>query len=341
MFARAAKSDEDILGALKDVLLVQIDCEKGDGPQIAEKYEVRGYPTFLVVDPAGNVTDGWIGYPGPQKWAEFVAAGGKDRRPIEKKKASYEQKPSLDLAKSLANYASTASRYRDAVEYFQKARELDPANAPDYTQEIMYSLYYGAGDKVFTADEVRAEADYAFASEGASAADQVEYASMITALAGDMDDPQLAVPYLKQALQASEGTTDEDVASTRIELEIAYALIAENDKEKALALKKSTLDADWREDLRGVNRFAYWCFENQVNLAEAEELVLAGIEKSGDDDTMRNRYLNTAAELAHLDGRNGEAVAFIQRILETDPDRGYFQRQLVRFENALSDRNGG
>lgn len=322
------------MAAIAEVVFLDIDCEKGDGPELAKRYGIRGYPTYLMVNPEGVITDAWIGYPGPEKWAEFARAGAADRRTIPEKKAAYETGPTLELARSLANAASTKSEYRDAVTYFRAAREKDPESADDYTQEILYSLYYGAREKVFTADEVTTEVDVAFAD--ADPAEQVDLAGLVTAVAAGMEQPGLAVPYIEQALAASEGTEDEEVAASRVELQIEHALIAENDKEKALALKKSTLDENWKDDLRGVNRFAYWCFENEVNLAEAEALVREGIELAGDDETMRNRFLNTAAELAHLGGRNTEAVAYMKRVLETDPDRGYFQRQLVRFEEALN-----
>ena len=39
-------------------------------------------------------------------------------------------------------------------------------------------------------------------------------------------------------------------------------------------------------------------------------------------------------------GRTEEAVTYIKRILETDPDRGYFKRQLTRFEKILEEKAG-
>ena len=41
------------------------------------------------------------------------------------------------------------------------------------------------------------------------------------------------------------------------------------------------------------------------------------------------------------DGRTDDAVAYIQRILETDPERGYFKRQLTRFQEALAEQEIG
>ena len=64
MFARAVNSDEDIKAALEGAILFQIDCEKGEGVELAKKYKVSGYPTFMMVDSTGEITDRWIGYAG-------------------------------------------------------------------------------------------------------------------------------------------------------------------------------------------------------------------------------------------------------------------------------------
>lgn len=316
---------------------MDIDCEKGDGPKLAERYGIRGYPTYIMVNPDGEVTDSWIGYPGPVKWAAFVEAGDKDRRTIAQKTAAYEAEPTLALARSLANHASTSSKYRESVAYFNEARELDPDNAGEYTQEILYGLYYGSGDKVFSAEEIKTEADRALNDENSTAADKIDLAGLITEAARNIEDPRLAVPYIEAALEASEGNQDQEIAAGRVDLEIALVLIAERDKEKALRLKRASLDEGWQDDPRAVNRFAYWCYENDVNLVEAEELVTRGIEAAA-DDAMRNRFLNTAAEICNATGRPDEAVTHIKRILETDPDRGYYQRQLARFEQIAREK---
>ena len=327
------------MAAIAGVVFLDIDCEKGDGPQLAKKYNIRGYPTYIMVNPQGEVTDAWIGYPGPENWAIFVAAGSHDRRTIVEKEKAYEAEPTLALASSLASHASTASNYRAAVDYFAKARELDPANAKDYTKEILYSLYYGSDEKVFTVEEIKAEADLALADENATVEDKVDLAQLITEVAGSIENPDLAVPYLEAALAVSAESTDENVIAGRQEVEISYALIAEKDKPKALRLKRALLEEGWQEDLRTVNRFAYWCFENDLNMVEAEELVAKGIEQA-EDDTMRNRFLNTAAEICNATGRTEEAVSHIKRILQTDPDRGFFQRQLARFEKIVEEKAG-
>ena len=53
---------------------VQMDMEKGIGPELCEKYNVRAYPTLLFVDGDGNLVDSWEGYAAP---AELFAVGNR------------------------------------------------------------------------------------------------------------------------------------------------------------------------------------------------------------------------------------------------------------------------
>lgn len=47
------------------------DGEKGEGIAIAKKYNVKAYPTLLVIDSKGNVVATTLGYMTPEKLLEF------------------------------------------------------------------------------------------------------------------------------------------------------------------------------------------------------------------------------------------------------------------------------
>ena len=90
MFARAAESDEAILAVLEKAILYPIDCEKGEGIEVAKRYNVRGYPTFKVVNGKGEELECFIGYEGPEKWVSSVEAGVNDQRTLVEKAKAYE-----------------------------------------------------------------------------------------------------------------------------------------------------------------------------------------------------------------------------------------------------------
>lgn len=51
----------------KNFIPVKIDMEKGEGPELARKFKIRGYPTFLFVDGSGAIVHKTMGFqPGDQ-----------------------------------------------------------------------------------------------------------------------------------------------------------------------------------------------------------------------------------------------------------------------------------
>jgi thioredoxin-related protein len=49
---------------------VRYDADAGEGSALAQRYGVRGFPTFVLVDPGGRELDRFSGYRTPE---EFVA----------------------------------------------------------------------------------------------------------------------------------------------------------------------------------------------------------------------------------------------------------------------------
>ena len=340
MFAREVDESAAIAEALNHVVMVQVDCEKGEGPEIAKKYGVSGYPTFVVVNADGEITDSTIGYGGDEAWAAFAKASAEDRRTIEAKTAAYETEPTAALARSLANRASTAYDFKGAVGYFQTAREMDPANAAEYSESILTNMYYGSRGGAFSLDEVEAEVKAAFHAAGASIEDKLQLASMMTGMATGADQADRAAPYLTEALAASAGTEDAGLLKQRAGLAIEAALIIDKDPQKALELKRASMPEGWQESTGRLNAFAWWCFENEVNFEEALSLALKGIEIA-DSDGDRANVLDTAAELCNALGNCDEAVEHIRRAMEIQPENEYFKGQLARFEKALEEKKSG
>lgn len=340
MFARAVNEDTTIQAALKDVILFKNDCEKGDGIAIAKRFEIRGYPTYIALNGNGEVTDRWIGYDGPEAWAASARAAVADPRTIVAKKAAFAEKPTVALAVALGADAATGDDYPNAVAYYKQARNLAPERAAEFNEPILTSMYYGARGGAFTFDEVAAEAKVVLENPDADVDAQVNLTLMLNQLAGQTGQPERAVPYIKAAMKASEGNTDEDLARSLKQLQIQNALLVEKNPEQALAIYRTTFKDGWMDNPGKLNQFAWWCFENDVNLAEAEELALRGVELAA-DDAERANILDTAAEICSKLGNCDEAVAHMKRAIELDPDKQYFKDQLVRFEKELQEKRNG
>ncbi len=340
MFARAVNEDATIQAAMKDFILYKIDAEKGEGVELAKKYEIRGYPTFVAINSKGEVTDSWVGYGGAESWSQTALMAAADPRTIPEKKKAFEAEPTAGLAVCLANDASTSYDFAGAVDYYRQARELNPAGAGDYTQQILTFMYYGSQGGAFTFDEVEKEAQLALNTTDPSPEEKVDLALMVRNMARQTGNSERAVPYIKAALKATKGSTDEGVLKNRTHLEIDYALLVDKDKDKALKLFRSTFSDGWQENADKLNNFAWWCFENDVNLEEAQKMALKGVELA-DSDGNRANILDTVAEICNKLGNCDEAVAHMERAVELDPEKKYFQEQLVRFQKVLEEKQTG
>lgn len=330
---------EIIQDALKHVVLVQIDCEKGDGPQIAEKYGVGGYPTFIAVNADGEITDSIIGYDTAEAWARFAESSAVDRRTIAEKTAAYETRPTAALARSLGNRASTTYDFKGAVGYFQAARDLDPDHADEYTEQVLTNLYYGGAD-AFTFDQVEAEVKPAFHAPEAEVSDKFRLAGMITEVAKSAGEPKRAAPYLEAAMALEVDPEDEELADSRADIAVDAALIVDGNPERAVALKKATLPDDWMETTRGLFSFSWWCFENEVNLEEAFDLAMKSHELAGDDKG-RSTALRIAAEICNARGDCAQAVDLMRRAVELNPDRKSYKTRLADFKKLLEEQKQG
>lgn len=112
--------------------------------------------------------------------------------------------------------------------------------------------------------------------------------------------------------------------------------LALGDTIEASVHRKAGQPEGWTEDPARLNSVAWWCFEHNVNLAEAETFAKRGVDlaQPGSEKAM---ILDTLAEICHARGRTAEAVVLMQEAIREDPDDSYYQEQLDRFQ-GIADR---
>ncbi len=64
----------------KNFINVAVDMEKGDGPALAEKFQVTAYPTLIITDWDGNIVTYTQGYIKPNQLIEFGQYGLKQNK---------------------------------------------------------------------------------------------------------------------------------------------------------------------------------------------------------------------------------------------------------------------
>ncbi len=312
---------------LEDVVLVSFDAEKGEGKELAEEMKVSGYPTWVFATADGETMDRWVGY-AKDEFIEQLAESTSDPTTIREKTARFKGGPNVKDGLLLARVLASRGEYKSALSYVDAIVDLD--GAPDVTGrrfDYHSSKYRHDGKNL---DDVVAAADAVVAFDGASARDLVNVARTMGNVGRKAKQPELRVPYIEPALNA---TVDADgyLKEAHQSLAVDFALLIEKDLEEAVELKRVTMKEGWQEDSGQLNAFAWWCFENKVNLAEAEVLARKGVEllPAGKE---RASIIDTVAEICNARGNCDDAVELMQQAIAEDPDRELFAKQLVRFQ---------
>ena len=112
---------------------VKMDMEKGEGPALAKKYEVRAFPTLLFLDREGRLVHCIVGFQSPQKLideARTALEGGNTLSALQKKYESGERNPEF-----VRQYiAKLCEAYRPALQ-----REVATEFVNTMSEEQFYS----------------------------------------------------------------------------------------------------------------------------------------------------------------------------------------------------------
>lgn len=320
--------------ALQSVVLLKLDAEKGEGIELARAHRVRAYPTFELMGADAVTIDRWVGYSKAMLLTTLPEAL-KDPVPLETKRARFERSPSAADAAALGRYHASRYELADAVKYYREAQRLNTDPAQGYTEKIFENIARGVADTTFTLLDLKEAADAVLALP-AQSPERLLTLGMTTLQIGlGQGDPAFAAPYLKAAIDATAGATDEKTVQLRRELLAEQALHIAHEAERAVALKRETLAAGWQDRVSDLNSFAWWCYEGRVNLPEAEELArkAVGLAAAGKEKAM---VLDTLAEIVNARGNPQEAATLIQQAMQEAPDDRYYPRQLTRFQKLAA-----
>jgi len=316
-------------------IFLAVDAEKGDGILLAEQFGVKGYPTFIVVNDEGKTVDRWNGYGSPDELLASLQGAVNDPTTVAEKLARYEASPNASDAEKLGDIYKTERESEKALAMYRAADELDTEPNPGLTGKIFHTLAGGFSSEKFSLEEIQAGADAVLAIDGEdNTMTLVQVAQTMGMIGNQAGRPDLSTPYILAALEATEGTQEPGMIKARRSLLLEKALYIDKDLEAAVQLKKDSMPEGWKDSAGDLNNFAWWCFENKVNLEKAEQMARTAVElaEPGQEKAM---ILDTLAELCNELGNCGEAVELMQAALEEAPDNEYFQKQLERFQELL------
>jgi tetratricopeptide (TPR) repeat protein len=282
----------------------------------------------------GETIDRWWGYDAAPEFVEHLQRASADPTTIAEKQERFADRPTVDDAAALGIYYLSSGKPTEAVEYYERGAEM---SGPDggFEYELFEAKAIGHREELFDLEQVKRAADAALASDRLSTDDLLNIAHGMASALED-HDPAAAAPYLEAGLAATEGVEDPDLEPGRRSLRILQALMVTGDTELAVRLRRESLPEGWEEDSDELNGFAWWCFENEVNLEQAETLARKGAELA-EDAGQKAQILDTLAEIVNLRGDRDAAIATMHQAIELDPENEYYQEQLTRFEGEIAE----
>jgi thioredoxin-like negative regulator of GroEL len=121
------------------MIAVHIDAEKGEGPELVERYRVQAYPTMLVLEASGiekgRIVD-FVEYEPLITQLEAIAAGGNTLAELE---AAVKAAPEdLEARYRLGHAYALAARREQADSVFVTVVAADPENKSGFTSKVFY-----------------------------------------------------------------------------------------------------------------------------------------------------------------------------------------------------------
>jgi tetratricopeptide (TPR) repeat protein len=252
---------------------------------------------------------------------------------VSERLARFRESPNERDARKLGDLRLVEGYPAEAVAYYRRAASLNPSSETDYDLRTFGAMARGAYSQLYSVGELSRQADVVVANADATDSALWEVLWTMQKVSHKTSSPGIWHPYLKAAY---ERTSDEGkFAEKRNYIAADYVLHIENDPVKALATKRASMPEGWQESSRYLNNFAWWCFENRLDLDEARELAERGVELA-EAGTEKANVLDTLAELCNVSNDCANAVGYIRLAIEEDPDNEYFRKQLVRFEEILA-----
>jgi len=277
----------------------------------------------------------WWGY-SKEDFLKEIKIGLEDPTTITEKKERFSKNPDERTAKALAIYHYTRRELKESENYYLKAAKLSADY--DYAYEL-YDLYRrGFRGELYSREQVLAATDKALASESVNTRSKLRIYDQMGGQAILMfpDDPDI-LGYIKSGQEFASTVSGEEYQRYKDRLAISYLVYIDNNIPKAVELKKSTYEEGWQENARQLNSYAWWCFENKINLEEAEKMAERGI-KLAEPGSEKANIIDTLAEIVNLRGDPARAAQLIDEAVEEDPDREFFKQQQKRFHDLAKPK---
>lgn len=298
---------------------------------IVERFDVHLYPTFLALSAEGEILQRWVGFAQASAWSEVVEAIKADPLTVAQREERHAAQPCFTDALALGRHAYASGSHRRAMDLYRQAQRLDPESSQSAELPIMLlrAALRGLPTEEVSIREVSSLAGEIVQAPDPKPSDALEVCYRLGSVLDQLGRERYAA-ILEMAHPLVANLRDEELQDYRHDFLVQYALYVEADEAKAVEMKHAGLPEGWESDPDALNGFAWWCFEQRVNLEEAERLAQQAAELARPGARQAN-ILDTQAQIVFLLGDAEQAIALMERAAEMSPDLSYFREQLDRF----------
>jgi len=284
----------------------------------------------------GQTLDRWVGY-SKSLLKENMEEALSDLTTIESKRQRYTENPDAKLASALGRYSYAVSEYSDAVKYYENAQKMKTDPKKDYSYNIFTNMQRCLKDSSYTFDNLGDAARNVVNSDVVAPNVKVYTITSYVSMAQKRDKLDVIEPFIESGLKLVEGKDDDDSKEGYNELMIQKALYVTHDDDTAVKFKKASMPEGWMEDAGELNSFAWWCFENMIDLEEAQQMARKGVELA-EPGKSKAMILDTLAEICNVLDNCSEAVELEKQAVQEDPDSKFYKEQVDRFEKILASK---
>ena len=336
-FERDMKKDKQLIAALEQVILVKIDTDQEEGQTLFLSYGLYAFPSFLLTDSEGRFYDSFIGYNEPTEFITLLNKALSDPELIEVRKARFERQPNSEDALILANHHATLNEPEPTLAYYQALEKLDQDLMDQYRYPIFQAKAKIARSNPEAFEEALKAAERVMAMDNTM--EKIYVTKTAASLAKRYNRHEIMADYTRRGLALTEGLTDPDSRDTRYYHDMNKALLIDEDLMAAFQLKKSRLGDSWESESAQLNRLAWWCFENKVNLQEARQMAEKSV-LTAENAEYKAAALDTLAEILNELGDPAGAAASIRKAIAEYPASDHYPKQLKRFQGLVEKKTG-
>ncbi|GAA4162820.1 hypothetical protein GCM10022217_30950 [Chryseobacterium ginsenosidimutans] len=309
----------------------KIDMEKGEGVDLAKKYNVKAFPTYLFVDGNGEVVHRTLGYVEENDFIQFAKDAGDPSKRIGTLKQKFEDgEKDPEFLKNLAEltmYSDAAFSTRVIERYFQVKTDFDRDDIQmllSGAQNMDSPLY-----KIFQTK--KAEIAKVITSEKYEELDKNIKISNIFKKSYNTETKKWNDDYFLTEAQKflSKGEAEKILKKAQASRALRAKDIATYEK-LSLELNKDTSAASSEE----LNSLAWNFFENVTNKASLEKAVVWAQESVKKDENYANT--DTLANLYNKVGDKKNAKLWAEKSIELAKKTGQDSGDTEKLLKSLS-----